>query len=579
MQIRRVKIKRYRGIESLTWFPGAGINCLIGPGDVGKSTILEAIGLVLSPAPGRVASEHDFLDGDVASGFKIELLMGGLDESVLRSWPVAPLWTWFSDDQRVQADPDPRGEGVLCLRAVGTEDLEVEHVVVDPSDGELSLSPSKRRAFGLSRISPANTAYRELRMSRGSLLSRNVEPDQLRGLVTQAVQATRDAFEVPAATMDRLTEISTSFREIAPGAGDLDLGMLSPPGQNLLSLVGLFGARGDSAVPLSSAGLGTQQLALFTLARLLVTGSPLFVADEIENGLEPFRQRDLIGRIRDTIGSTGQAFITTHSPAAVGELSTEELYRVSREGRGDQSFVVAVPTALDRIRDADPEALLCRIPLVLEGTTEIGVLGQVFEQKASEAGTSLGALGIRLVDGGGQPNVFGLTDGLLSWKERFGAFLDEEDEHQGKRAKLAGNDQVAFGTYTDARCLEEALSRQLSIEDLDALVSTPDADGRDLSDARYQQLNHELGAQSRKTLQELAVSFSEERLRDAFSKVADKKSWFKTSDTSVSVGRFLIAKRPDLQIVRDAEAFWESAMALISAEVTPSATGEDVLGP
>ena len=339
VQIRRVKIERYRGIKKLAWCPGPGVNCLIGPGDVGKSTILDAIALVLSSAPGRVASEHDYYGGDVAAGFKIELLVGKLDEEVLSAWSAAPLWTWLAAEQRAQADPDPKAEGVLCLRAQGNHDLEIEHVAIDPSNGELPLSPSKRQAFGLSRISSATTAHRELRMSRGSLLSRNLHPEQLRALVTEAVQATRDQFTVPEETAARLDELSTALKAVAPGAGKLDLAMLSPPGQNLLGLVGLFGIRGTAAVPLARAGLGTQQLALFTLARLLISGSPLFVIDEIESGLEPFRQRDLIARIRKTIGSTGQAFITTHSPAAVGEMMVEELHRVGRLEAGSRPLL------------------------------------------------------------------------------------------------------------------------------------------------------------------------------------------------------------------------------------------------
>jgi hypothetical protein len=49
MHIKRLVISRYRGIEALTWDPSLGVNCLIGPGDTGKSTVLSAIGLLLAP--------------------------------------------------------------------------------------------------------------------------------------------------------------------------------------------------------------------------------------------------------------------------------------------------------------------------------------------------------------------------------------------------------------------------------------------------------------------------------------------------------------------------------------------------
>jgi putative ATP-dependent endonuclease of OLD family len=503
VQIRRVKIKRYRGIESLIWHPAAGVNCLIGPGDVGKSTVLDAIATVLTPAPGRVASEHDYFEGDTSSGFKIELVVGALDDELLRAWPVPPLWTWFPTTLRVQSDPDPSGEAALCLRARGTDDLEIEHLVVDPSDGEIPLSPSKRQKFGLSTMGPAITAYRELRMSRGSLLSRNLAPEQLRGLVTEALQATRDNFNPSPEVLERLEQISRSLERIAPGTGELALAVLSPRGQNLLGMIGLFAKRAQFAVPLANAGLGTQQLALFTLAHLLIDGAaPIFVVDEIESGLEPFRQRDLVARIRDAIGHGGQAFVTTHSPAVVGELKIEELHRVEAGSDGD-CRVVALSGDLERLRRDDPEALLSRLAVLVEGLTELGLLEVLFEHEAARWKTTVGALGIRLVDGDGQPSVFKVTAALIGAKQRFGAFLDTETVHQGKRDELSAADQVAFGTYTGARCLEEALSKQLSIDQLEELINLPGHAGRDLSTSRYQQLNEAIGKPGRKTLKEI----------------------------------------------------------------------------
>ena len=46
-RIRRLEIRNFRSIKILDWAPSAGINCLIGPGDSGKSTILDAIDLCL----------------------------------------------------------------------------------------------------------------------------------------------------------------------------------------------------------------------------------------------------------------------------------------------------------------------------------------------------------------------------------------------------------------------------------------------------------------------------------------------------------------------------------------------------
>jgi len=41
--ILRLTIERFRGIETLIWYPEPGVNVILGGGDVGKTTILDAI--------------------------------------------------------------------------------------------------------------------------------------------------------------------------------------------------------------------------------------------------------------------------------------------------------------------------------------------------------------------------------------------------------------------------------------------------------------------------------------------------------------------------------------------------------
>jgi putative ATP-dependent endonuclease of the OLD family len=46
-RIRKVEIQNFRSIKEFIWFPTAGINCLVGSGDSGKSSILDAIDFCL----------------------------------------------------------------------------------------------------------------------------------------------------------------------------------------------------------------------------------------------------------------------------------------------------------------------------------------------------------------------------------------------------------------------------------------------------------------------------------------------------------------------------------------------------
>jgi hypothetical protein len=57
-RIRHVQIENFRCIQHLVWVPSPGINCLIGPGDSGKSSILDAIDYCLGArrAPPNLAT-------------------------------------------------------------------------------------------------------------------------------------------------------------------------------------------------------------------------------------------------------------------------------------------------------------------------------------------------------------------------------------------------------------------------------------------------------------------------------------------------------------------------------------------
>jgi len=58
--ILRLTIERFRSIKSLQWLPAKGVNMIVGGGDVGKTTILDAIGLILSPINPSVVPDTDY---------------------------------------------------------------------------------------------------------------------------------------------------------------------------------------------------------------------------------------------------------------------------------------------------------------------------------------------------------------------------------------------------------------------------------------------------------------------------------------------------------------------------------------
>ena len=186
--------------------------------------------------------------------------------------------------------------------------------------------------------------------------------------------------------------------------------------------------------------------------------------DEVEVGLEPYRRRLLIQQLRRLLGTTGQAFLTTHSSTVLAELRTEELHRLDwRAGDdGPRAHATRVGAALARAKRDDAESLLCRLPIVCEGATEQRLLRALLDPFAGSAGISLAALGIHLVDGGGQPHAFGVIDAYRDAGFDVGMFLDNEESDSGERAKRAAHPQVVAGAWTKHSCTEHALAQGLS---------------------------------------------------------------------------------------------------------------------
>src|SRR3981189_1068886 len=109
--IRRLSIERFRGISALTWHPAPGVNVILGGGDVGKTTILEAIAVLLSPTNSMVLSDADYWQRDVESGFEIEAVMSlpgpsGISQQTKHAWP----WRWDgTQPQFPRVDEEPHG--------------------------------------------------------------------------------------------------------------------------------------------------------------------------------------------------------------------------------------------------------------------------------------------------------------------------------------------------------------------------------------------------------------------------------------------------------------------------------------
>jgi hypothetical protein len=140
--IYHLAIERFRCIKSFSWHPAKGVNVILGGGDVGKTTILDAIGLLLSPTNPATLADTDYHGRMIDSGFVIEGIVSlpsesGVNQQTKPTWP----WNWNGSDAVVPSIDGEDGvtaEPVYRLRVRGTEDLELVYEIVQP-DGNTDV--------------------------------------------------------------------------------------------------------------------------------------------------------------------------------------------------------------------------------------------------------------------------------------------------------------------------------------------------------------------------------------------------------------------------------------------------------
>lgn len=150
--IRQLEIQNFRGIRHFKWHPSPGMNVITGPGDICKSTILNAIALLLSPAPTLPITEFDFHNRQTIQNIIVQavLSLSDLRDLSEEGFPAPPLRGW--KDNTLCDLPDEDGaEPVIYCRLSVNKDFETEHCVISAGDNTVPFRRRLRQKIGLLR--------------------------------------------------------------------------------------------------------------------------------------------------------------------------------------------------------------------------------------------------------------------------------------------------------------------------------------------------------------------------------------------------------------------------------------------
>ncbi len=511
MRVARLKITNYRGIADATLhFSGHAL--LVGTNNVGKSTVCEALDLVLGPdrlAKSPPVEEFDFYnaryleeDQETPRRLSVEVVLTGLTDEVTSTCGTH-LEFWHTTEHRLlaegEADLVDASEVETCLRleSIGRYDPEEDEFEAktyfshspDAPEGERKVvSRTVKRMFGFLYLRALRTGSRALSLERGSLLDTILRLGSIRtGLWEQTIERLHDLDPpidddavglqpVLASLQERLGQyIPTQGKE---SGAKLFVSQLTR--EHLRKTLSFFLTMfpDQEPVPFQHVGAGTLNtlvLALLSFVAELKRSNVIFAMEEPEIALPPHTQRRIVNYL---VNRTSQCLVTSHSPYVIEQFEPSQIQILRRS---DEAGLIAAPIFLGEAikpktyrkhaRRGLCEAMLGRAVIVAEGLTEQIALWAVSEkmEAADEAYYPLDLSGVTVFssDGDGALPAFGQffkSLGLSTY-----AFYDRKHRSTDETTDLQGAFHLPYETnYPGAEALlvaEVPIDRQWQLLD------------------------------------------------------------------------------------------------------------------
>jgi len=475
MMLRRLRIEHFRGIESAEWHIRRRLTCLVGAGDSTKTTLLDAIGLVLNPNYNPQLTDADFYGFDLNKDIIIEAVVSELPESLVKESQLGKDRSGLLPDGALVHDPVDGAEECLVIRLTVTPELDPTWEVIRPeSDDARPITASQRRQLGFYRLGERSDLH--LRWARGSALSDLTDTGG--GASSVILGAHREArtavFTAPAPALHIAAQ---EAQQSASNLGAAFLGALRPgldPGSSASSHSLLLH---DGQVPLTSFGLGTRRLTSLSIQGQAMDGGSIIAIDEIEHGLEPHRLAQVLRHLKNrTEAGELQVIMTTHSPITVETLSAVDLVVVHADGAGTTTCQ-PVPEDLDNVQGtfrSAPDALLGRRVLVGEGATEVGFLRSLLRhwdaERLATGQAPAAAIGTVVVNGRGgtQPTQRAQNFRQLGYPTCM--LVDNDDRSIDQSVEDAQHAGVIVQRWTAGNALEDEVIQTLAPGGLQAVV-------------------------------------------------------------------------------------------------------------
>lgn len=531
-KIHELKISNFRGIKTFSEKFNKNFICLLGRGDSGKTTILDAISYVLYPNWNLSFYDSDFFEGNVNSSIEIEVSLLDIPEKLISEDKYGLYIRGLDNDGVIQDELGDDHEKVLTIKLEVKKDLEPQWFIINNRQEPIHISVNDRAKFNVFMIS--DYIDRHFSWSKGnplySILRENQSSEDEKNNVI--IDAIREA-------LDKIAQGSFSqFKN----ATDNIIGVLADFGIDLsnakttVDFKDLYIKEGrvclhDGYVPLRLKGKGTKRLISMAIQSILARYGGITLIDEVEQGLEPDRVRNLVRILKKD--NLGQIFITTHSCEVITELEIDDLMMISNDGEN-----VKVSNLNQNFQDiirACPEAAYVEKVIICEGKTEIGICRALdaYRKKKNINGMSYHKCGY--ADGGGSS----FTKRAIKLKDlnkSVCVFCDSDNDNELSPSKSELKEAgIEIFDCDEGKAIEQQVFQDLPWDGIKKLIDYVIREKNIYED----QLKQSIKSKYEGNFPDDFKNSDTPEMRQAIGKASRKAKWFKRPDQGEILGSII----------------------------------------
>ena len=543
-KLRQLQVSNFRGLQYFEHSFSDGITCIIGRGDSGKTTIIDAISLLFSHSWSVRFDDSDFYKCDTTSPIVIEGVVSDVPDELISKF--ANHLRGLTKDGKIVDDMESEdakdADLVITIRLSVPKELEPTWEVVSYNGEDnttikaadrsklnvFSVADYTDRHFSMNKGNPLYSLYKEL--NGGAIQEKDNK-------VLEVVREAKSAFD--GSIGNKFDVVIGKVKKMASSLGISMNDMKALLDFRDISISENNVSIHEDGIPLRLKGKGSKRLLSLSIQLALTQPSGVILIDEVEQGLEPDRVQHLVSILAKHVGK--QVIITTHSSNVIVEIPCECLFIM----RKDAQALLHVEGELQGSIRKNPEAFFAKKVLVCEGATEVGFCRAINNWRINLGEKSSAYIGVRFADGSGN-SMAEYVIGFSQLGYTTGLFCDSDEVNINNQKSKFKSQNITVVDCEDNLSIEQQVFKDVPWVVVKELISLAirkiEIDDckthREAEESVYYSTNYHLAVKM-STMEHWYEKESIE-LRNALGEAAKKKEWYKKQTFGERLGEIIL---------------------------------------